>query len=188
MRLIRPLIAVGLVLLGVVSWRVCQEVVPTAPDVLRLHVRAASDNPEDQRRKLLVRDALLEAFGRDLAACTSRDEAEQTLILLEHDMTAVAEAALAADGRAQPVTVYQGVEDFPTRDYDGATYPAGRYHVLRVDIGPAAGQNWWCVLYPPLCVTGTTPETTNETTQVIADDPAPAVEWATAKLWRRIVG
>ena len=124
--------------------------------VVRLHILAASDNPADQRRKLLVRDALLAVYGADLSACRSVQEAQATVTLLERDMLQTAAAALAGDGCAEAVSLEQVCEPFPTRVYADVVYPAGLYHAVRIKIGPAQGQNWWCVMYPPLCSAGYT--------------------------------
>nr|MDD6335123.1 stage II sporulation protein R [bacterium] len=146
------LLAAGGVWAGAMSRRRLQAL--ATDGVLRLHVIGASDDEDDQRRKLLVRDSLLAVYGQDLAACQTAEEASRTVSLLSADMEATARAALRADGREQDVVVRQVYEHFPTRNYNGQVYPAGVYHAVKVLIGPAKGHNWWCVLFPPLCVSG----------------------------------
>ncbi len=124
-------------------------------DVIRLHVLAASDDAEDQKRKLLVRDAVLDEWGNLLADCGSRAEAEARLdaACLAAIGETAREALLASGGGAE-VAVTLSVEAYPTRNYGSFSLPAGEYLSLRIVIGEGEGQNWWCVLFPPLCTAG----------------------------------
>lgn len=123
---------------------------PARPEALRLHVIANSDDPEDQRLKLLVRDALLETYGG--AEATSKEEACSRLLAMGPELQAAAERTLRENGSDDPVVLEAGEFDFPDRTYGSETFPAGRYTALRVVIGAGEGQNWWCVMFPPLCV------------------------------------
>ena len=129
-----------------------------AGQVLRLHVVANSDTQEDQVLKLQVRDAVLEQADLLLEDVTDRGEAEA---VLSQQLKALAEAGaavVAGAGYDYPVTV--SLEDcwFPTKVYDGFSLPAGNYRALRVVIGAGEGQNWWCVVFPPLCLGSVTEE------------------------------
>ena len=119
--------------------------------VVRLHVLANSDSEEDQALKLRVRDRVLERTTVLLEQSADRREAEGYLRgdLLELERIAAEE--IAAAGYNYPVTAELTDTAFPTRAYDGFTLPAGEYLALRIVIGDGAGQNWWCVVYPPLC-------------------------------------
>ena len=119
--------------------------------VVRLHVLANSDSEEDQALKLLVRDAVLERAEDVLVQTSDRAEAEGKLRgqLLEFERAAA--EVIREEGYDYTVTVELADTEFPTREYDGFTLPAGEYLALRVLIGEAAGQNWWCVVFPPLC-------------------------------------
>ena len=119
--------------------------------VVRLHVLANSDSEEDQALKLLVRDAVLERAEDVLVQTSDRAEAEGKLRgqLLEFERAAA--DVIREEGYDYTVTVELADTEFPTRAYDGFTLPAGEYLALRVLIGEAAGQNWWCVVFPPLC-------------------------------------
>jgi len=121
--------------------------------VVRLHVLANSDSEADQALKLKVRDAVLERAEEILEQSGNRDEAEGKLRgqLLEFER--IAEAVIGEAGYDYAVNVELRDTEFPTRAYDGFTLPAGEYLALRVLIGEAAGQNWWCVVFPPLCTT-----------------------------------
>ena len=130
--------------------------------VVRLHVLANSDSAEDQALKLQVRDAVLEVTTPLVQNCRSQAEAVEILNAHLHDLEAAAAAVLAAEGYAYPVTVRLGEEDYPTRTYESCAFPAGRYVSLRVCIGEAEGQNWWCCLFPPLCLSAATARQDNE--------------------------
>ena len=133
---------------GVLALRTQDEL---ADKVVRLHVLANSDSEEDQALKLKVRDVVLERATAILEQSADRREAESRLRggLLELERIAAEE--IAAEGYNYPVTVELENTDFPTKEYDGFTLPAGEYLALRVIIGEGQGQNWWCVVFPPLC-------------------------------------
>ena len=120
--------------------------------VLRLHVLANSDSEGDQALKLSVRDAILADTAHLFDDCKSRDEASavvnENLPLLQMS----AERAIGEAGYSYPVRIELGEEEYPTKNYESACFPAGEYLSLRVLIGEGEGQNWWCVLFPPLCV------------------------------------
>ena len=120
--------------------------------VVRLHVLANSDSDQDQALKLKVRDEVLRVTEPLLTDCGSREQAEQ--ILTEHadEIEAAAQAVVYAQGYDYPVSVLLGKEEDPTRNYENCCFPGGTYVSLRVCIGDAEGQNWWCVLFPPLCL------------------------------------
>ena len=116
--------------------------------VLRLHVLAVDDSEEEQALKLRVRDAVLAYLNPVLAGVNDRDEARQ---LLAGRLREIAEAAAdAAEGRK--VSVSLGPESYPLRRYEGFVLPAGTYESLRVVLGDGEGHNWWCVVFPPLCL------------------------------------
>ena len=121
--------------------------------VIRLHVLANSDSEEDQALKLQVRDAILEVTEPLLRGCVSREEAEQILEINSGVLKETAETTLRAAGCCNSnVTVTLTEESYPTRSYDSFCFPSGSYLSLQVRIGEAEGQNWWCCLFPPLCV------------------------------------
>ena len=124
---------------------------------IRLHVVAADDGAAAQALKLQVRDAVLAAARPLLADCGDADEAWQRIgehVDALEDVAARRARALGYDG---PVAAGTGVFDFPDRHYGGVFVPAGEYRALRVVIGEGEGHNWWCVLYPSLCVPGEAP-------------------------------
>ena len=116
--------------------------------LVRLHVLAVSDAPEEQAVKLRVRDAVLEAVSPALSGAESAEEAEA---ILHEKLPAILEAAERAAG-GRPVRVSLDSERYPTREYEGFRLPAGRYRSLRVVLGEGKGHNWWCVVFPPVCL------------------------------------
>ena len=120
--------------------------------VVRLHVLANSDSKEDQALKLRVRDEVLRVTEPLLAGCESREEAERILEQHMGEIEAAAQAVVREQGYDYPVSVQLGKEEYPTRNYENCCFPSGTYVSLRVCIGEAEGQNWWCVLFPPLCL------------------------------------
>jgi len=132
-----------------------QTVLASGEGVLRLHVIAASDSEEDQSAKLAVRDAILPLFSK------AESYADARAFLLSHggDLQAAAEAALRDRGLDYGVQLSLGAERFPDRVYGDLMFPAGVYDALCVRLGPAGGHNWWCVLFPPLCIVSDTVET-----------------------------
>lgn len=117
-------------------------------DTLRLHILANSDTVEDQLLKLEVRDAMLGAVAELTADAPDKAAAVAAVRQALPRLTAEAKAA----SRGQNVCVRLEEADFPARDYGTFRLPAGRYTALRVELGEARGHNWFCVLYPALCV------------------------------------
>ena len=123
-----------------------------AGEVLRLHVIANSDSDRDQAQKLRVRDAVLKEAEALLEGCSTRQEAEKTLSAGTARLQAAARQVLQAEGSDYPVQVSLEETWFPTKDYEGFSLPCGTYQALRVVIGGGEGHNWWCVVFPPLCL------------------------------------
>ena len=119
--------------------------------VIRLHVLAHSDAEDEQELKLLVRDKIIASFGDAINEGNSKEEAEEILFSLLDDMESLAEEIVKDAGYTHDVTVSLCREYYPTREYEGMRLPAGEYLSLRVLIGDGVGQNWWCMVYPPLC-------------------------------------
>lgn len=119
---------------------------------IRLHVVAADDGAAAQALKLRVRDAVLAAVRSLVADCGGADEAWRRIGESVDALQAAAAARARALGYDGPVVAETGVFDFPDRHYGAVFVPAGAYRALRVVIGAGEGHNWWCVLYPSLCV------------------------------------
>lgn len=164
--------------------------------VLRLHVIANSDSPRDQELKLKVRDTLLSAgaklFSGEVTADGAKNTAESELETLED----AAKSILEENGCNDSVKIEVGESYFPTRTYENVTLPAGKYEAVRVIIGSGEGHNWWCVMFPPLCLPAAQGETnlddvlTSDAIDLVSSDPKYEVrfklvewyEWLSDKL------
>ena len=122
-----------------------------ADSVFRLHVIANSDSEEDQNLKYKVRDSLIEYMNTLTNDMNTKDEVIE--IAKEHleDFKNIAQNVVNENGYDYEVNVEIGNFSFPTKTYGDISFPAGFYDALRVKIGKAEGQNWWCVMFPPLC-------------------------------------
>ena len=116
--------------------------------VLRLHILANSDSPEDQATKLRVRDALLPLFE----AAGSYDDARAFVLSHGAELLTICQTTLSAAGAPYGAQLLLGVSDFPDRIYAGTLFSAGAYDAVEIVLGAGAGHNWWCVLFPPLCI------------------------------------
>lgn len=123
--------------------------------LIRLHVVARSDSEHDQEVKLSVRDAVLARTREILDGCDDPRSALQGALT---EIEAAAQEQLKSLGEDENVTVRLGKELFPTRDYETFSLPAGVYESLRVTIGEGAGHNWWCVVFPSICLTASMDE------------------------------
>lgn len=143
----------GLVLtVGIFSCTVTGECADVRSRVVRLHILANSDSQEDQELKLQVRDAVLQAADSKIGEASDKEEA---LLCLEGDLSALETAAqqtVAKAGYTYPVKAELCRMYFTTRTYGAVTLPAGMYEAVRMTIGEGKGHNWWCVVFPPLCL------------------------------------
>lgn len=129
--------------------RECEQIPQT---VLRLHIPANSDSEYDQQIKLELRDFVLEEYGTLLADSGSAEEAADRVRELLPEIEKSCCAFLAQQGidygaKAELTEMY-----FTTRQYDSVTLPAGNYQALRITLGSGEGHNWWCIMFPPLCI------------------------------------
>lgn len=157
------------ILISAIVFFTLQSIFPTEKEyeiynsTVRLHVLANSDEPSDQELKLLVRDALLEKVSTYEA-----DSQEMALELIEqgkNELISAAKEVIREQGFEYDVDIEIGKEYYQTRYYEDFALPAGEYTSVRVIIGSGQGQNWWCVLFPPLC-----------TNQAIAYDEEACIE------------
>lgn len=135
-------------------------------NVFRLHVIANSDSKEDQDLKYKVRDKLIEY----MKSITSNIENKEEVINIAYNnienFQKIAEQVIKENGFNYPVKIEIGNFSFPTKTYGDISFPSGFYDALKVEIGNASGQNWWCVMFPPLCfvdvTSGVVPESSKE--------------------------
>lgn len=120
--------------------------------VLRLHVLANSDTHEDQELKLKVRDRIISYSGDIFADVSDKIEAERLTKKNLFEIKRIAQDEIYKNGYDYPVNVELTNTHFNTRVYNDVTLPAGNYDALRVIIGDGKGKNWWCVMFPPMCL------------------------------------
>ncbi|AKX93604.1 stage II sporulation protein R [Moorella thermoacetica] len=151
--LLAMLLAGIVIMAGGSNWQEAR-VVPAynSHNLIRLHVIANSDTPGDQELKRHVRDAVLASVGQRLAGAGDITTARKLVSTNLATITAAAEAQIKREGRSYTVRTEFGDFPFPIRAYGDLTLPAGNYEAVRLVIGEGRGQNWWCVLFPPLCL------------------------------------
>ncbi|MDR3050888.1 MAG: stage II sporulation protein R [Oscillospiraceae bacterium] len=183
----------ALALLGLVAfaWRAAsappeaQAVWAPGEDMIRLHVVAASDSLADQQTKLAVRDALLIGFGDALA----QGNYGAACVAVQENLDAIRQTAVRAArarGFTGDVEASFGLWDFPTRQYGDLRVPAGTYTALRVVLGAGQGRNWWCVLYPALCLSDADALETQQAAWPGARQEPAQVRF-TFPLWQRLI-
>lgn len=137
-----------------------------ANNVFRLHVIANSDSEEDQNLKYKVRNNLLSYMNEICKNCETKQEAISSVEKNKEIFKQIALDTIRSEGFSYDVNINIGNFEFPTKDYGDISLPAGFYDALRVEIGEAKGQNWWCVMFPPLCfvdvTSGVVPEESKE--------------------------
>ena len=121
-------------------------------DTVRLHILANSDREDDQQLKLKIRDKVLLKYGEALACSGSLDEAMEKTEALLDQIEKDAEKWIKELGYSYSARATLTTEWYETRDYDDFSLPCGYYNSLRIIIGEGEGKNWWCVMYPPLCM------------------------------------
>lgn len=126
----------------------------TETEYLRIHIRADSNLEKDQSVKYRVKDAVVELLTPYLAECDTKIKAEKTLLKVLPEIESTANAVLKEYGFLYKAKARINTEEFPTRVYGGLTLERGFYKSLIVSLGSGKGDNWWCVVYPPLCFTG----------------------------------
>lgn len=146
-KLIEPALALGLVFSLIVGARADAMQKDISSRVLRLHVIANSDSVVDQAEKLRVRDSILDAAD-DLLKSANSVEDVKNIVSANLDLF----ASSARNTASMPIKAELTTMHFPTREYDTFTLPAGEYEALRIIIGEGKGRNWWCVMFPPLCI------------------------------------
>lgn len=127
--------------------------------LIRLHVIANSDAPEDQEIKLKVRDKILESITEFTEGCSDITDAHKRISSKLPELKTIAEKVLRENGFTYNVRISLSNEFFPTKEYETFSLPSGKYNALRILLGNASGKNWWCVLFPPLCISAAEADT-----------------------------
>ncbi len=156
-------------------------------EVLRLHIPANSDSAYDQRMKLALRDYILDEYGTQLASYSDISEAKERISELLPEIEADCREFLLLNGADYSATAQLTEMYFTTRSYEDVTLPAGSYTALRITLGSGEGQNWWCVMFPPLCIPVAC-ELTEELPDTLVGDPEEVeVKFALYEFFKKIL-
>ena len=139
-------------------------------ECLRLHIKAASDSEEDQRIKLLVRDAVLSAGAEYFSDNTDADAAARKIYENKAEIESIANAVLIENGVPYKAALSLEEEYFETREYENFRLPAGKYTACKVVLGEGEGKNWWCIMFPPLCLPAATEKTDDSVYAVFGEN------------------
>lgn len=165
----------------------CKEV---RSDVLRLHVLANSDSKEDQQLKLQVRDALLETGKNIFDGSVTRENAEEKIEKEKDALLKTAKKVIQENDFDYDVEITVTEEFFTTRTYEKVTLPAGKYMAVRVLIGESSGKNWWCVMFPPLCIPTAQPDInlffTEDEVKLVESDPKYEMRFKIVEIYESI--
>ena len=146
-------IIIALITMLILSLKVDDfDTAPVYASVFRLHIRANSDSDADQATKLAVRDALLPFTASLFEDCNDLEDAVAVATSEKDAITSHINSTLSDLGANYSASISVGREHFPERNYGGEVYPEGEYTALIVELGEGEGQNWWCVLFPSLCL------------------------------------
>ena len=166
-----------------------------AQKMIRLHVIANSDSEADQALKLEVRDKVLDFTTTVLQRSADMEDAQ---VRLREELTrieTIAQREIAAQGYDYPVTAQLASAEFPLKEYDGFSLPAGEYMALRLVIGEGEGRNWWCVVYPPLCTAAAAdmPQTAiqagltdHDVSLITGEDTGYVLKFRSVELWEQL--
>ena len=189
-QLVRRAIIGGFVLASLLSFVCFDGICNNVEDkVLRLHVKANSDSEFDQQIKLAVKDEVFTLVNSLTGDCASAEEAESIIAANLDIIGSAANECLESKGVTYGAAAYIDESFFDTRDYGEFALPAGRYHALRIDLGEAEGQNWWCAVYPALCTSSAVKYddfTEREATLITKEAPAFEVRFKFYELYRRL--
>ena len=157
-------------------------------ELVRFHVIAVSDDEYEQQLKLRVRDAVLEYISPKLEEAESSTQARE---ILAAELDNIREAAqTVSEGRGVTVTLTR--ENYPTKSYEGFTLPAGEYESLRVILGEGQGHNWWCIVFPPVCLSAAQADTVErqlgeEDFRLISEEEGYELRFKALELWGELV-
>lgn len=151
-RLFKSFVVLLLIICGIYAYSLYKDHQTLNEQVIRLHVVADTDDPEDQKLKLQVRDEILRLMDIFLDDTSTKEEALQQIREQLPVLQDAANSVIRQAGKQYKAVISLQKEAFPTRDYDTFSLPAGVYDSLRLIIGSGEGQNWWCVVFPELCI------------------------------------
>lgn len=160
-------------------------------EIIRFHIRANSDKEEDQALKLKIRDEVLKEMEGKFKDTSSLEESRKIIKANMEEMKHITEKVIKEEGKDYEVAVTLGQDKFPTRKYGNLVLPSGEYETLLITLGEGKGQNWWCVMFPPLCFVDITHSVAynleKELGGTLAEErPALKLKWKTADILKKM--
>ena len=146
-------IILTIIVLGVMA-KFSENSTSSNTEILRIHIRADSNEQEAQQVKYKVKDAVVDFLTPKLTDCDTKLKAQKKIQSLLPEIEDVCDEVLDLNGYEYKAKAKINAEEFPTRVYGGLTFESGIYDALIIELGSGTGDNWWCVVYPPLCFTG----------------------------------
>lgn len=160
-------------------------------EIIRFHIRANSDKEEDQALKLKIRDEILEAMKDKFKGIKSIKESREVIENNMEEMKSITERVIEEEGKDYKVGITLGQDNFPTRKYGNLVLPTGEYETLLITLGEGKGQNWWCVMFPPLCFVDITHSVAYNlekelgVTEMGEEQPELKLKWKTAEVLKK---
>lgn len=154
-------------------------------NVLRIHILANSDSTEDQELKIKVRDRILKETENLFYNVKTKNDAQEVTQENINKIINIARDEIKNNGYDYPVTAEIKETFFDTRIYDNVTLPAGNYDALRLSIGSGKGQNWWCVMFPQLCIPSVKEKNFTEDEKEIISSPKYKPQFASVELFQK---
>ena len=146
-------VVVGLTMVGIFCFSEGEKCIKSSADYLRIHIRANSNSDVDQKVKYAIKDAYIEYLTPKIADCKTKQQVVNLLESEKENLEDLADSILKANSFDYFSSVKICSEMFPARTYESYTLESGIYDAVVVELGCAQGNNWWCVIYPPLCFT-----------------------------------
>lgn len=158
--------------------------------IIRFHIRANSDREEDQALKLKIRDEILKEMNEKFRDTKSLEESRKVIKENMKEMKYITERVIKEEGKDYDVAITLGQDNFPTRKYGNLVLPSGEYETLLITLGEGKGQNWWCVMFPPLCFVDITHSVAYNLekeleTEIEEEQPKLKLKWKTAEIIKK---
>ncbi|WP_313755643.1 stage II sporulation protein R [Tissierella sp.] len=158
-------------------------------EIIRFHIRANSDKEEDQALKLKIRDEILKEMKEKFKYTRTLEESREVIRANMKEMKDITERVIQKEGKDYNVAITLDQDNFPTRKYGNLVLPSGEYETLLITLGEGKGQNWWCIMFPPLCfvdITHSVAYNVEKELDTKIEEPQLKLKWKTAELIKNI--
>lgn len=157
-------------------------------EIIRFHIRANSDKEEDQALKLKIRDEILKEMKEKFKYTKTLEESREVIRANMKEMKDITERVIQKEGKNYDVAITLDQDNFPTRKYGNLVLPSGEYETLLITLGEGKGQNWWCIMFPPLCfvdITHSVAYNVEKELDTKIEEPQLKLKWKTAELIKK---